>query len=536
MAVVASQRLPAECQPDPPGFRHFCASVGAMAVDDLRSGTWVTYVDGRATGVRVRRCRIEVVAGPDAGLVRDIEAPTIRVGARRGNDVQLQDSQVSGLHCEIRLDERGYRLRDLDSTNGTFASGLRINDVYVPPGTVIAVGATRLRFQPLGESVEVELSARQRFGGLVGRSVVMRELFARLEKLARSDATVLVSGETGVGKELVAESLHEYSPRAEGPFVVLDCGSIPQNLIESELFGHERGAFTGAVNAYAGAFERAHRGTLFLDEIGELPLMMQPKLLRVLERKEVRRVGGTKTISVDIRVVAASNRDLGVEVNRGRFREDLYYRLAVARVHVPPLRERREDIDVLVDHFLTLIPNAQGAHLAADTRDLMKKHDWPGNVRELRNVIERALLLSEAPMAEPLVRRTSEMEGQGAAGAPVSGAGAGGAARREPDAGGGASGEADATGEAGEAGEAGGGRRAGTENDGVETLEFAIDTDMPFKRAKQALVTEFERRYIKRLLAQHGGNISAAARVAGIDRMSIHKMLNRLGLHNPGRT
>jgi DNA-binding NtrC family response regulator len=475
-----------------------------MAVDDLRSGTWVTYVDGHATGVRVRRCRVEVVGGPDAGLKRDIEAPVIRIGARRGNDVQLTDSQVSGIHCEIRLDERGYRLRDLDSTNGTFVSGLRINDVYVPPGSVLAIGSTRIRFQPLGESVEVALSPRQSFAGLIGRSILMREMFARLEKLAQSDATVLISGETGVGKELVAESLHEHSPRASGPFVVLDCGSIPQNLIESELFGHERGSFTGAISSYAGAFERAHRGTMFLDEIGELPLAMQPKLLRALERKEVRRIGGTKTIQVDIRVVAATNRDLGVEVNRGRFREDLYYRLAVARVHVPPLRERREDIEPLIDHFLSITPNAEGQRLSAETVDLMKKHDWPGNVRELRNVIERALLLSEAPIGGDSVMGPGQSRVDPVA-EPTP------AVHPDPAV-----------------------LTSGTGR-GREVFEISIDTRAPFKEAKQALVNEFERRYIMQLLAEHGGNISAAARVAGIDRMSIHKMLHRLGIDNPGR-
>jgi len=492
-------------------------------VDDLRSGTWVTYVDGRAAGVRVRRCRVEVLGGPDAGLVRDIEAPVIRIGARRGNDVQLTDSQVSGLHCEIRLDERGYRLRDLDSTNGTFVAGLRVNDVYVPPGAVITAGSSRVRFQPLGESVEVQLSPRTRFAGLIGQSVVMRELFARLEKLAASDATVLISGETGVGKELVAESLHEHSPRSSGPFVVLDCGSIPQNLIESELFGHERGAFTGAVSSYAGAFERAHRGTLFLDEIGELPLAMQPKLLRALERKEVRRVGGAKTIQVDIRVVAASNRDLGVEVNRGRFREDLYYRLAVARVHVPPLRERREDIDLLIEHFLSITPKAEGASLSPETIELMKKHDWPGNVRELRNVIERAVLLSEAPIGEGhgLTPRALVPGASGEGGGREGGAAARATAQMAAT--------SPAGGAAGAAGQGeGGGERP-------EILETAIDTATPVKVAKQNLVSEFERRYIRRLLAEHGGNISAAARVAGIDRMSIHKMLHRLGLENPGR-
>ena len=470
-----------------------------MAVDDLRSGTWVTYVGGRATSARLRRCRVEVISGPDAGLVRDVEATVIRIGARRGNDIQLTDSKVSGLHCEIRLDDRGYRLRDLDSTNGTYVSSLRINDVYIGPGTQFALGTTRLKFEPLGESVEVELADTDRFGSMIGRSVKMRELFARLEKLARTDTTVLVTGETGAGKELVAEALHDHSPRSSknGPFVVLDCGSIPPNLIESELFGHERGAFTGATNSYAGAFERAHGGTVFLDEIGELPLAMQPKLLRVLERKEVRRVGGSKTIEVDVRIVAATNRDLGVEVNRGRFREDLYYRLAVARVHVPPLRERKDDLPLLIEHILATTPGGETASIAQETIDLMMKHDWPGNVRELRNVIERAVLLAESPENEESLRR-----------APAP------APRSEPSI---------------------TGTPSQTATSADATMTVPVDVAIPFKNAKQNVISEFERRYISRLLAQHDGNISAAARAAGIDRMSIHKMLHRLGLANPGR-
>jgi len=479
-----------------------------MAVDDLRTGTWVTYVGGRPAGMRMRRCRIEIMGGADAGVVRDTEASVIRIGARRGNDVQLSDSKVSGLHCEIRLDERGYRLIDLDSTNGTWVAGMRINDIYVAPGTQITLGSTKLRFQPLGESVEVALSADDRCAGMMGRSVKMRELFARLEKLAQSDATVLITGETGVGKELVAEAVHELSPRNNGPFVVLDCGSIPQNLIESELFGHERGAFTGATSSYAGAFERAHGGTVFLDEIGELPIDMQPKLLRVLERHEVRRIGGTRTVNVDIRVVAATNRDLGVEVNRGRFREDLYYRLAVARVHVPPLRERREDIPLLIEHFLSITPGGEHAHLEPATVELMMKHDWPGNVRELRNVIERAVLLSEVPAGESAFRRTHFPSPAVVSGAVES--------KTDRDA-------------------AASGARAASAGGEDDVMQAPIDTTVPFKLAKQDLITEFERRYIKRLLEQHDGNISAAARAAGIDRMSIHKMLNRLGMHNPGR-
>jgi DNA-binding NtrC family response regulator len=432
--------------------------------------------------------------------VRDIESSAIRIGARRGNDVQLSDSKVSGLHCEIRLDDRGYRLRDLDSTNGTYVSQLRINDVYIQPGAQIALGSTRLKFDPLGDSVEIELSDTDRFGSMIGRSVKMREMFARLEKLARSDATVLVTGETGVGKELVAEALHDHSPREKGPFVVLDCGSIPPNLIESELFGHERGAFTGATTSYAGAFERAHGGTVFLDEIGELPLAMQPKLLRVLERKEVRRVGGTKTLEVDLRVVAATNRDLGVEVNRGRFREDLYYRLAVARVHVPPLRERKDDLGLLIEHILATTPGGEIASIAQETIDLMMKHDWPGNVRELRNVIERAVLLSESPDSEDSLRRTP--------------AASSGAVKQEPS--------ITST-------------PSQTATSADASMTVPVDVAIPFKNAKQNVISEFERRYISRLLAQHDGNISAAARAAGIDRMSIHKMLHRLGLANPGR-
>ncbi|TMQ20956.1 MAG: FHA domain-containing protein [Deltaproteobacteria bacterium] len=408
-----------------------------------------------------------------------------RIGARRGNDVQLTDSKVSGLHCEIRLDDRGYRLRDLDSTNGTYVSQLRINDIYIQPGTQIALGGTRLRFEPLGDSVEIELSDSDRFGSMIGRSVKMREMFARLEKLAKSDTTVL------------AEALHDHSPRAHGPFVVLDCGSIPPNLIESELFGHERGAFTGATGSSPGAFERAHGGTVFLDEIGELPLAMQPKLLRVLERKEVRRVGAAKSLEVELRVVASTNRDLGVEVNRGRFREDLYYRLAVARVHVPPLRERKEDLPLLIDHILATTPNGETASIAPETIDLMMKHDWPGNVRELRNVIERAVLLSETPEDADALRRT-----------PMS------SPKPEPS--------ITAT-------------PSHTATSADAAMTVPVDVGIPFKLAKQNVISEFEKRYISRLLAQHDGNISAAARAAGIDRMSIHKMLHRLGLANPGR-
>ena len=461
---------------------------------ELETGTWVTFLDGRATALRVRRVRLTVVGGPDKGVQREVEARTIRIGGRKSTDLPLNDPLVSGQHAELTLDEHGYRLRDLDSKNGTFVGGLRVKEVWVAPGATITVGGTKLLFEPLEASVEVALSADERCGGMYGRSIAMRALFAKIGKLAATDATVLVTGETGTGKELVAEALHDRSARASGPLVVLDCGSIPATLVESELFGHERGAFTGAISSRAGAFERAHGGTIFLDELGELPLELQAKLLRVLERREVRRVGGQKTIPLDLRVVAATNRDLTVEVTRGRFREDLFYRLAVARVHVPPLRDRREDIPLLVAHFLETLPGGGPPSLKPETMDLMMKHDWPGNVRELRNVVERAALLAEVPSA------LGKVEAEPVAPSPS---------------------PSPSTPPAPEGGP------------GTSRYEVAVDVAIPFKTAKQDVVEDFERRYIKALLEAHDGNISAAARATGIDRMSIHKILNRLGLERP---
>ena len=453
-----------------------------MVANELHAGTWVTFSGGRASALCVRRCRIEVVAGSDAGLVREFEAPTIRIGGRKAADLTLSDRAVSGFHIEIQLDERGYRLRDLDSTNGTFVAGMRVNDVYINPGASIFLGETELCFQPLDDAIALDLSANSSFGRLVGSSPVMRELFARLERIAATDATLLVTGETGTGKDLVAEAVHHQSARAAGPFVVLDCSALPPNLVESELFGHERGAFTGAGSAYAGAFERADGGTLFIDEIGELPLELQPKLLRAIEGRQVRRLGGATTLAVDIRIIAATNRDLGVEVSRGGFREDLYYRLVVAHVHLPRLSERRQDIPAIIEHLLAVIPGGDQVTLQAKTIELMSKHDWPGNVRELRNVVERAVLLREEPASATALR--------GARPAMV------GADSSSPG----------------------------------PMVRADVDVDVAFKVAKREVVDQFEREYIRALLERHHGNISAVARAAGVDRMSIYRIAQRLGL------
>jgi len=369
-----------------------------MAVDDLRSGTWVTYVGGRATSARLRRCRVEVVTGADAGLVRDIETSVIRIGARRGNDVQLTDSKVSGLHCEIRLDDRGYRLRDLDSTNGTFVGELRVREVWLKPGQEFRVGHTLLRFVPMQDIVEIPLSKRDTFESVTGSSVKMREIFATLEKVAPSELTVLVTGETGTGKELVAHAIHAASKRATRAFVRVNCAAIPQGLIASELFGHEKGAFTGALQRRIGRFESADGGTLFLDEVCELPAETQIALLRVLQEREFERVGSNHPIQVDVRVLTATNRNLRAAVADGKFREDLFYRLNVFPIAVPSLRERTDDIPLLVEYLLERSAKKAGKkikRIEKTTLDLFKAYGWPGNVRELQNVVERAVILCE---------------------------------------------------------------------------------------------------------------------------------------------
>jgi DNA-binding NtrC family response regulator len=319
--------------------------------------------------------------------------------------------------------------------------------------------------------MRVGLSERHRFGPLVGHSVAMREVFHVLERCTKSDATVLITGETGTGKEGAAEGIHEESARADGPFVIIDCGSIPPSLLESELFGHERGAFTGAVSARIGAFEQASGGTVFLDEIGELPPDLQPKLLRVLEQKTIRRVGGTDRVDVDVRVVAATRRALEAEVNLGTFRSDLYYRLAVLRAHLPPLRERIEDLPFLVEALLERLAPSDEERERLTSRAFLQRlqaASWPGNVRELRNALERALVF--------------EGDAELAVAAPS------------------------------------------------DPALVIIDPRLGWAEARQLALGDFERRYLAALLAQHEGNVTQAARAAGLDRVYLHRLLRRHGL------
>jgi DNA-binding NtrC family response regulator len=444
-----------------------------------------------ASGELVERgFRLAVVGGPDAGLIQVLDEGTTMVGTHADNTIVLSDATVSRYHLEIRVRRDGVEVRDLETTNGTRHGGAKL-------GSVVLTGASRLR---LGKHTEVDIEPvdalialddwhGDRFGDVLGATPIMKRLFAVLARVAPTEATVLLEGETGTGKEAMAEAIHRASARRNGPFIVVDCGVIPHELIASELFGHARGAYTGATNDKKGLIESANGGTLFLDEIGELALDLQPQLLRVLDRRQVRRVGENHAVDVDIRVVAATHRDLRAMVKAGTFREDLYYRLAVVRTTVPPLRERAPDIAALAAHFAAQHGEAELA-ISPALLDQLQRHPWPGNVRELRNVVERALSLGTAGLDELGVpaspaTTSSAMEHAGAPGDPIA-----------PMA-------------------------SGTP---AEVLE------MPFKEAKASLIESFERDYLTHLLARHRGNISRAAAEAGIDRNYIHRLVKKYGL------
>ena len=430
--------------------------------------------------IRVRRAKLTALDGPDAGRTWQVDRDCVAIGSLACGDVALADPAVSRRHAEIVRTPEGTVLRDLGSTNGTWVGGIKVREVFLAPDTSFRVGRTGLRFDPVEELVDVEPSTEPRFGDLVGKSPAMREVFAVLERVAPTDLTVLVTGETGTGKELASRAVHEHSLRARGPFVVFDCGAAPASLVESELFGHQKGAFTGAVEARAGVFEVADGGTIFLDEIGELPLELQPKLLRVLERREVRRIGANHAKPVDVRIVTATNRKLRDEVAAGRFRQDLYYRLAVVEVTLPPVRQRREDLPVLVAHLIGRAARGNVRTLAPAVRELFASYAWPGNVRELANVLERALPFCDGD--------TITLDAL-------------------PDA-----------------------LRAAKPTLTPPQLALARNGALPFKDAKDEVIDLFERQYVIDLIDRHGGNISRAARTADMDRKSIARLMRKHGL------
>ncbi|MBI2944789.1 MAG: sigma 54-interacting transcriptional regulator [Candidatus Wallbacteria bacterium] len=368
---------------------------------DSEDGSWTRRVrlgESWATLIELPGFRVNVLAGADCGRHFDLPAATLRLGSGPDNDVRLTDRTVSRHHARLVREGADWLIVDQQSSNGTFVDGVRVRESYVRSGSQIRLGETVLELQQRTESHYAVAREEGALGPLVGASEAMRALYGLIRAVAPTAAPVLIEGESGTGKELAARALHELSGRA-GPLVVFDAAATSQELIRSELFGHARGAFTGAAEAREGAFRRANRGTLFIDEFGELPLALQPNLLRALESREVTPVGSDKPVLLDVRVVVATNRDLRRSVGEGRFREDLYHRVAVVRLRLPPLRERREDIPLLVRHFATTL--APDCRIEGPALEELVRHDWPGNVRALRNAVERLGIVCRGRPARP---------------------------------------------------------------------------------------------------------------------------------------
>ncbi|HEY5927522.1 MAG TPA: sigma 54-interacting transcriptional regulator [Kofleriaceae bacterium] len=420
--------------------------------------------------VFVRECRLTIIGGDHVGRKHEFAAHRLVVGADPRADFVIDDSTLSKFHCELSIVDGVIYVRDLNSRNRTLVDQVPVIEAQLRDGAVLTLGRTILRFDVGSRDVEVALSPRTSFGKLRGGSIAMRTIYPVLEAAAASASasTVLLQGESGSGKDLAAESIHAESSRRDGPFIVVDCGAIPGQLLETELFGHEAGAFTGANAARVGAFEAAAGGTLLLDEIGELALDLQPKLLRAIDRREIQRIGGTQRIPVDVRLIAATNRELKSEVNARRFRSDLYFRLAVIVVTMPPLRHRTVDIPVLVEAILDALGDRESpmarSLAGGELMPEIMRHGWPGNVRELRNYVESCLARQESSLAP------------------------------------------------------------------TPAAEPTIDVSLPLRLVRERYIRHVERRYLEELLAAHNGNVSAAARAAGVDRVHMHRLLVKLGL------
>jgi two-component system response regulator HydG len=424
------------------------------------------------------RYRVTVLQGQDTGSSLEIDGLQplrLLVGQSPTCALRLTDGQVSRRHVALQVMERWLRVTDLGSKNGTWINGVRTMDALLAGGERVRVGETTLQVQLLESDTLLELPPEMRFGRVIGASPAMRKLYPLLQRVAAASVPLIIEGETGTGKELLAESIHEQAPRASGPFVVFDCTAVSPSLVESALFGHEKGAFTGAVASHKGVFESADGGTLLIDEIGDLELALQAKLLRAIERSEVLRVGGDRWIRVDVRVIAATRRDLDAEVQAKRFRDDLFFRLNVARVELPPLRAREGDVGVLARHFWRALGDDVES-LPADFLGRLESYSWPGNVRELYNLVSRRRALGELAPAEP---------------------------------------------------EAASPQRSAVSGEDIFTGLLA--QDLPFIRARDQLLESFERRYVERALKRFGGNVSRAAAASGIARRYFYDLKKRVG-------
>lgn len=449
-------------------------------------------------GFPVQKLTLAVTNGPDKGITKTFEKPVIRLGADPLCDIVLTDPTVSRMHAEVRRRGENIELVDLDSTNGTFIDGISVGRVDLKPNAIFQVGRTQFRLTSRTEQVSVEVTDRTRYGNIVGASPALREIFSILDRVAPSDLSVVIEGETGTGKELIAQALHEQSNRDDKPFVVFDCSAFPATLLESELFGHEKGAFSGAMNRHRGVFERADGGTIFFDELGEMDIEFQAKFLRVLETGDVRRVGGEKVFNVDVRVVCATNRNLEELVEEKKFRRDLFYRLAKVRFNLPALRDRAEDVPVLAEHFLDMMAgeNAAKPLITEDAIRTLQAYHWPGNIRQLKNVIEKAVALctegtiTAEYLAHELGLQDISPASRSVVPLPTS--------------------------------------SSDSRHVVVMTPLVKEDDDLvPFREAKENIVDSFEHQYLERLLEKNDGNISAAAREAEVDRRHLYRLLKK---------
>lgn len=433
--------------------------------------------------------------------VEHVTSTKVVVGSAKGNGIVVSDRLVSRLHAELELREDGLWVRDLGSKNGTYVDRILVRAARISNGSSLTVGRTSIEVTyDLNKGIVDELWPEPRFGRLVGRSRQMRSLFSQLANVARLESSVLVLGETGTGKEAVARTIHEASPRASAPFIVVDCGALPETLLDDELFGHVKGAFTGADGARVGAIEAANGGTVFLDEIGELPVAMQPRLLRVLESRTVRRIGESTHRPVNVRFISATHRDLLSQVSAGEFREDLYFRLAVIPVTIAPLMSRPEDIEPLIEHFLS--PEAPKP--SPDVLRQLEKRPWRGNARELRNFVERALALgSEAALESMPALRSPPVPRDLEAPSTVSGA------------------------EPGPSGLPNLGSTHPSRVLSIPPSRGVVSFEQELRTFREAWGTYGEREYLRRLLARHAHNVSAAAREAGVDRTYIHRLTKK---------
>ena len=448
------------------------------------SSSHPTLTTLRRDAVELPSVRLTLVTHDGATQAVPLGVAPVVLGTSPECDLVVVDPRVSRRHCQVAMTERGIVIRDLGSKNGTFVAGLQIFEAVLPPLAQATIGASTFSVQVVGAPSILQLSASARFGEAIGASLIMRALFAKLERAAATSETVLLLGESGTGKELLARGIHDASPRRDGPFVVFDCSAVAANLVEAELFGYARGAFTGAVAHRAGLLEQAHGGTLFLDELGELPIDLQPKLLRALEARQTRRLGTNEWRAFDARVVAATHRDLRARVAAGTFREDLYYRLAVVEAVVPPLRERRDDIPLLTERFLAAQSPARTlGDLPPNALEMLEAHGFPGNVRELRNVVTRLVLFPQ--LGEAAIGKLIPASGR----APNSGA----------------------------------------------TDDLGGFVDLPLREARDAVVEQFEKRYVAARLRQNAGNVSKAAEAMGVSRQFLHRLMDRYGIKRNDR-